>query len=166
MISDLYSLSPLIPPRLDWSLMKFVNEIIRSLRAFMRKTGALLSTTFVLSLHTVFHNVIWNWCNRAVQFLSIIVLSCPLQPCSAHVHGRPSSLVYFHEFYEYSSKPKGLAMSSTVTLLSADRPRGSFQWIFPQYAKTRKHAGTLDLDYRRSFLHPGNWKGPTKYFAV
>lgn len=54
----------------------------------MRKTGALLGTTFVLSLHAVFHNVICNWRNRAVQFLSIIVLGCPLQPCPprARIH--------------------------------------------------------------------------------
>lgn len=78
--------------QVDWSLMKFVNEIIRSLRAFARKTGALLGTTFVLSLHAVFHNVICNWRNRAVQFLSIIVLGCPLQRIQ-RAHGRPISRV-------------------------------------------------------------------------
>lgn len=79
--------------------MKFVNEIIRSLRAFSRKTGALLGTTFVLSLHAVFHNVICNWCNRTVQFLSIIVLGLPFATVPrtriqhVPVHGRPISRV-------------------------------------------------------------------------
>lgn len=122
MISDLHPLPPSLSfPKVDWSLMKFVNEIIRSLGAFMRKTGALLGTTFVLSLYTVFHNVICNWRNRAVQFLSIIVLGCPLQPCPAHVYNTCTVdpfRVYFHEFYEYSSKPKGFAMSWTVVPLS------------------------------------------------
>lgn len=51
-----------------------------------RKTGALLGTTFVLSLHAVFHNVICNWRNCALQFLSIIILGCPLQPCPVYIY--------------------------------------------------------------------------------
>lgn len=64
----------------------------------MRKTGALLGTTFVLSLHAVFHNVICNWRNRAVQFLSIIVLlpfaTVPRARIQhVRLHGRPISRV-------------------------------------------------------------------------
>lgn len=108
----------------------------------MRKTGALLGTTFVLSLHAVFHNVICNWCNRAVQFLSIIVLGCPLQPYPAYVYNTCACTVdpfrvYFHEFYEYSSKPKGFVMS---------RPTCHCSRLFSR-ANTRKYS---DLNYRRS----------------
>lgn len=84
-----------------------------------RKTGALLDTTFVLSLHVVFHNVICNWRNCALQFLSIIILSCPLQRApymytytlayiyiyvQTHTYAVDLIRIYFHEFYEYLSK--------------------------------------------------------------
>lgn len=125
--------------------MKFVNEIIRSLRAFMRKTGALLGTTFVLSLHAVFHNVICNWCNRAVQFLSIIILGCPLQPCPAHVYNTCACTVdrfrvYFHEFYEYSSKSKGFAWRCRGPAYHC--VHDSFPSILAIRANSREYAGT------------------------
>jgi len=144
-----------------------VREIIRSLRAFMRKTGALLGTTFVLSLHAVFHNVICNWCNRAVQFLSIIVLGCPLQPCPAHVYntcpwtGRPISRVLSRILWIFEQAERFYWRCRAYRAIV----RGSS----PVYSRdTRKLEGTsgLNLDYRRSVPSPGNSKGFAKDFAV
>jgi len=97
--------------------------------------------------YIVFHNVIWNWCNCAMQFLNIIVLSCPLQPCSAHVYDTCACTVDLVLSCTFTNS-MNIRASQKVwrcralshycpRIVPADRPS-----IFSQYAKIRKHVGT------------------------
>lgn len=71
--------------------MGFLNEITR-FTDVRRKTGTLHSVPLSSRHYTVFHNVICNWCNRVVQFLGIIIFTCPLQPFLAAPRHRETLL--------------------------------------------------------------------------
>ena len=138
----------LLSLRCDWfetwwsSWMKLYVHSARSWEKRARCSAPLSSCHYI-----VFHNVIWNWCNCAMQFLNIIVLSCPLQPCSAHVYDTCACTVDLVLSCTFTNS-MNIRASQKVwrcralshycpRIVPADRPS-----IFSQYAKIRKHVGT------------------------
>ena len=101
-----------------------------------------------------------------MQFLSIIILGLPfatvprarIQHTRARVHTVDPFRVYFHEFYEYSSKPKGLRDMSRTGGAPLSR-RVSILARYAQTLKVRLASGIRSRDLSSISFAAGKFEG-------